>query len=95
MLNLWSVFFVWIDEADELAKQFRECFLILSWIKKNTNNCKMLFRMIYCSCKKDIHIIVYIEGDMLSVGGEKLIAGRLKNKDIVHKNWGRALVCAF
>ncbi len=32
---------------------------------------------------------------MLRVGGEKLITGRLKNKDIVRKNWGRALVCAF
>ncbi len=32
---------------------------------------------------------------MLSVGGQRLVMGRLKNKDIVHKNWGRALGYAF
>ncbi len=51
----------------------------------------MLFRMIYCSCKKNIHIIIYIYigRGVLSVGEEKLVTGHLKNKGIVHKNWGR------
>ncbi|WP_155914971.1 MULTISPECIES: hypothetical protein [Bartonella] len=33
--------------------------------------------------------------DMLSAGGENLITGRLKNKGIVHKNWGRVLGYVF
>ncbi len=32
---------------------------------------------------------------MLSVGGQRLVMGRLINKDIVHKNWGRGWVMLF